>query len=104
MRKRGNPRLAEHRNTDVSNANLKRQRDADEFVVRRLGIMLQQVTSGRSNREQAEWLNANGYKTSLQNTWSERAVHRYWLRVRTRNLRLPGQKFIVTAEDLSEPW
>jgi hypothetical protein len=104
MRKRGNPRLAEHRNSDLTNANSKRQRDADEFVIRQLQIMMQQFNAGRSNREQAAWLNANGHKTRNGNDWSERAVHRYWLRVKDRQLRAPGQKFIVTANDLSDPW
>jgi hypothetical protein len=105
MRNRGNPRLGEHRNSDVTNANLKRQLDADEFVIRQLHVMILQFTEERSNREQAAWMNSNGYKTRNLNDWSERAVHRYWLRVQKRQLRSPGQqKFIVTADDLSDPW
>ena len=103
MKKRGNPRLADQRNSDTTNANLARQLKADEFVLRQLPLMLKLMKRDLSNREQAEWLNANGHKTRDHNDWSERAVYRYWQRVRSRKLRPPRLGFVVSADDISDP-
>ena len=103
MVKRGNPRLADQRNSDTTNANLARQQRADEFALRQLPLMLKLVARDLSNRQQAEWLNANGHKTRKQKDWSERAVYRYWQRVRSRKLRPATLGFVVTADDISDP-
>ena len=76
-RQRGNPRLAEVRNTNTSAANAARTVAADDFAAEMFEPLRQAAVDGcASDAAQARWLTSNGYKTPWGRDWSHVAIRR----------------------------
>lgn len=93
-KKRGNPRLDDVRNTDLSAANEERQRQADELAEQIANLLrdaMDEYGGGRSMQFYADCLNEQGHRTAWGKLWTRKQVRRVLARLSEKKRTLKRQ-------------